>query len=150
MAMQGYTAVPPRIGKLKGEIFKHAVPRECLVRAGRQVQMPKNNSDTYVARRFLPYGATDLDTCYRVTHVLRKTKSEIIKLQQAGFYRDFPLPDPDKSKTDIQQAKDKETGFSDINDDRYTLYESHVDLVVKSDPYTNFSIRQMPCPFVKP
>jgi hypothetical protein len=84
----------------------------------------------------LPYGATDLDTCYRVTHVMRKTKSEIIKLQQAGFYRDIELPEPDKSKTDIQQAKDKETGFSDINDDRYTLYESHVDLVIKSDPYT--------------
>jgi len=30
--------------------------------------------------------------------------------------------------TDIQKAKDKETGFSDLNDDRYTLYECHVDL----------------------
>jgi hypothetical protein len=84
----------------------------------------------------LPYGTTDLDTCYRVTHTLRKTKSEIIKLQQAGFYRDIELPDPDKSKTDIQQAKDKETGFSDLNDDRYTLYESHVDLVIKGDEHT--------------
>ena len=27
----------------------------------RQVQMPKNQSDTYVARRFLPYGATSTD-----------------------------------------------------------------------------------------
>ena len=67
---------------------------------------------------------------------MRKTKSEIIKLQQAGFYRDIELPEPDKSKTDIQQAKDKETGFSDLNDDRYTLYESHVALVVKGDEYT--------------
>ena len=98
---------------------------------GRQVSMFIPAEDI-----ILPYGATDLDTCYRVTHVLRKTKSEIIKLQQAGFYRDIELPDPDKSKTDIQQAKDKETGFSDLNDDRYTLYESHVDLVVKSDEYT--------------
>ena len=76
----------------------------------------------------LPYGATDLDTCYRVTHVMRKTKNEIIKLQQAGFYCDIDLPDTDKSQTDIQKAKDKETGFSDLNDDRYTLYECHVDL----------------------
>lgn len=98
---------------------------------GRQVSMFIPAEDI-----ILPYGATDLDTCYRVTHVLRKTKSEIIKLQQAGFYRDIELPDPDKSKTDIQQAKDKETGFSDLNDDRYTLYESHVDLVIKSDEYT--------------
>jgi hypothetical protein len=99
---------------------------------GRQVSMFIPAEDI-----ILPYGATDLDTCYRVTHVLRKTKSEIIKLQQAGFYRDIVLPDPDKSKTDIQQAKDKETGFSDLNDDRYTLYESHVDLVIRGDQYTD-------------
>jgi hypothetical protein len=98
---------------------------------GRQVSMFVPAEDI-----ILPYGTTDLDTCYRVTHTLRKTKSEIIKLQQAGFYRDIELPDPDKSKTDIQQAKDKETGFSDLNDDRYTLYESHVDLVIKGDEHT--------------
>jgi hypothetical protein len=98
---------------------------------GRQVSMFIPAEDI-----ILPYGATDLDTCYRVTHVLRKTKSEIIKLQQAGFYCDIELPDPDRSKTDIQQAKDKETGFSDLNDDRYTIYESHVDLVIDGDPYT--------------
>ena len=98
---------------------------------GRQVSMFIPAEDI-----ILPYGTTDLDTCYRVTHVLRKTKSEIIKLQQAGFYRDIELPEPDKSKTDIQQAKDKETGFSDLNDDRYTLYESHVDLVIRGDEHT--------------
>ena len=98
---------------------------------GRQVSMFVPAEDI-----ILPYGTTDLDTCYRVTHTLRKTKSEIIKLQQAGFYRDIELPEPDKSKTDIQQAKDKETGFSDLNDDRYTLYESHADLVIKGDEHT--------------
>ena len=81
----------------------------------------------------LPYGTTDLDTCYRLTHVMRKTKNEIIKLQQAGFYRDIELPDPSKDQDNIKKAKDKETGFSDLNDDRYTLYECHVDLVLKGD-----------------
>jgi len=79
----------------------------------------------------LPYGTTEMDTCYRITHVMRKTKNEILKLQQAGFYRDIELSDPDKSISDIQKAKDKETGFSDLNDDRYTLYECHVDLDLK-------------------
>jgi hypothetical protein len=79
----------------------------------------------------LPYGTTEMDTCYRITHVMRKTKNEILKLQQAGFYRDVELSGPDKSISDIQKAKDKETGFSDINDDRYTLYECHVDLDLK-------------------
>ena len=76
----------------------------------------------------LPYGATDMDTCYRVTHVMRKTKNEIVKLQAAGFYRDIELGEPSRAQTDIQKAKDKETGFSDLNDERFTLYECHVDL----------------------
>jgi len=76
----------------------------------------------------LPYGATDMDTCYRVTHVMRKTKNEIVKLQAAGFYRDVELGEPSRAQTDIQKAKDKETGFSDLNDDRFTLYECHADL----------------------
>ena len=81
----------------------------------------------------LPYGTTDLDTYYRLTHVMRKTKNEITKLQKAGFYRDIDLPDPSKEQDNIKKAKDKETGFSDLNDDRYTLYEAHVDLVLKGD-----------------
>jgi len=85
----------------------------------------------------LPYGTSDLDTCYRLTHVMRKTKNEIVKLQQAGFYRDIDLPDPSKEQDNIKKAKDKETGFSDINDDRYTLYESHVDLILQGDADLN-------------
>lgn len=90
---------------------------------GRQVSMFVPAEDI-----ILPYGTTDLDTCYRLTHVMRKTKNEIIKLQQAGFYRDIELGDPSREQTDIEKAKDKETGFSDLNDDRYILLECHVDL----------------------
>lgn len=85
----------------------------------------------------LPYGATDMDTCHRFTHVMRKTKNEIIKLQQAGFYRDVDLGDPDRKIEDIQKAKDKETGFSDLNDDRYTLYECHADLYIEDDKHAD-------------
>ena len=79
----------------------------------------------------LPYGTTDLDTCYRLTHVMRKTKNEVLKLQQAGFYRDIELPDPSREQDNIKKAKDKETGFSDLNDDRYVLLEIHADLDIK-------------------
>lgn len=90
---------------------------------GRQVSMFVPAEDI-----LLPYGTTDLDTCYRVTHVMRKTKNDIVKLQQAGFYRDFDLPDPPREEDNIKKAKDKETGFSNLNDERYTLLECHVDL----------------------
>jgi virulence-associated protein VagC len=76
----------------------------------------------------LPYGVTDARSSYRVTHVMRKTKNEILKLQQAGFYCETEIGEPEHTKDDIQKAKDSETGFSDINDERFVLYECCVDL----------------------
>lgn len=76
----------------------------------------------------LPYGTADIQSCHRVTHVMRKTRNEILKLQHAGFYRDVDLGDPSRHIDDIQKAKDEETGFRDLTDDRFELYESHVDL----------------------
>ncbi len=79
----------------------------------------------------LPYGCSDITTCGRVTHVMRKTENELKKLQLAGFYRDCDLGEPNKESDNIADAKNKETGFSDINDDRFILYECHVDLDLK-------------------
>jgi hypothetical protein len=76
----------------------------------------------------LPYGTTELSTCPRVTHRMRKTKNDILKLQAAGFYREVELGEPSKFKDDITQRKDEETGFSANYDDRYELYECHADL----------------------
>ena len=96
---------------------------------GRQVSMFIPAEDM-----ILPYGTTDLDTCFRVTHVMRKTDNDIKKLQVAGFYCEAEIGEPDRDQTDIQKAKDKETGFSDTDDDRFTLYEVHADLVIAGDP----------------
>ena len=76
----------------------------------------------------LPYGTSDIFTCGRVTHMMRKSKNDILKLQNLGFYRDIDLPDASYNKDSIEKAKDKETGFSDLNDSRYMLYECNVDL----------------------
>lgn len=58
MSMQTFGLSAGRINKYKGAILAHATPQECLSKAGRQVKFPKNNSDTYVARRWIPYGAS--------------------------------------------------------------------------------------------
>jgi hypothetical protein len=42
----------------------------------------------------VPYGASNLETAERVTHVMRKTKNEVRKLQTSGFYSDVELPEP--------------------------------------------------------
>ena len=78
----------------------------------------------------VPHGASNIETAERVTHVMRKTKNELIKLQVAGFYRNVELGEPVTFFTDIEEEKAKEGGFSLNSDDRYTLYEIHADLVL--------------------
>jgi N4-gp56 family major capsid protein len=53
-----YNTVDPRIGKLKGEMLFHAVHKEVLGITGEQKTMPKNKSDTLIARAVIPYGST--------------------------------------------------------------------------------------------
>ena len=81
----------------------------------------------------LPYGTSEIQTCHRVTHIMRKTKNEILKLQEAGFYADVDIGEPSREQDEIARAKDEETGFSDLNDDRYTIYESHADLCIEDN-----------------
>ena len=78
------------------------------------------------------YGASSLSDSERYTHVMRKTKTEIMKLQANGFYRDIELPDPAPEKTDIQEKYDELQGIEDVqsDDDRYMLLEMHVDMVM--------------------
>jgi hypothetical protein len=76
------------------------------------------------------YGASDLSTCERATHVMKKTSNEIRKLQVAGFYSDIDLPPPAPDISEIQQKYDRLTGDSDNYefDNRHTLLEMHVDI----------------------
>ena len=78
----------------------------------------------------VPYGASNLETAERVTHIMRKTKNDVLKLQDAGFYRNVELGEPVTFTTDIEEQKAKESGFSINDDDRYTLYEIHADLIL--------------------
>jgi hypothetical protein len=74
------------------------------------------------------YGTVGLESAERVTHRMYKTSNEIRKLQVAGFYRDIELGEPSRLKNELQEKKDKESGMSSINDDRYVLYEIHANL----------------------
>ena len=76
----------------------------------------------------ISYGASSIETAERVSHRMYKTKNEIRKLQVAGFYRDVEIGEPQRTKDEIEERKNKETGFNSLNDDRYELYECHVNL----------------------
>jgi len=79
----------------------------------------------------VPYGASNLETAERVTHVMRKTENEVKKLQEAGFYRDVDLGEPGYDMDDIEKQKAEENGMSATQDDRYRIIEMHVDLDLK-------------------
>jgi hypothetical protein len=93
---------------------------------GRQAAIYISAEDVIV-----PYGASNIEAAERVTHVMRKTKNELKKLQAAGFYRDVDLGDPEPYHTDIEEKKAEEGGYSLTNDDRYAVYEIHADLVIE-------------------
>ena len=71
----------------------------------------------------IPYGSSGARTAERVTHVMRKTKNELRKLQVAGFYCDVELGEPVMSYTDVEKKKADEQGYSLTDDDRFQLYE---------------------------
>lgn len=59
--MQRYGTQDARIAKVAGEILKHAVPKEVLGIVGNNHDLGKNESDTVIYRRWLPFGATTTD-----------------------------------------------------------------------------------------
>jgi len=79
----------------------------------------------------VPYGASHIESAERVTHIMRKTKNDLKKLQVNGFYLDTDLGEPQPFRTDIEERKAEEGGYSITDDDRYTIYEVHADLVIE-------------------
>jgi hypothetical protein len=90
---------------------------------GRQVSMFVPAEDLVV-----PYGESDLESAQRTTHVMRKAKNDVVKLQQAGFYRDVDLGEPSTALDDIEKQKAEESGLSATMDSRFRLLEMHVNL----------------------
>ena len=105
---------------LSGNAFKKVYYDPSI---GRQVSMFVPAEDLVV-----PYGATDLASSPRVTHVMRKTPNEVKKLQYAGFWRDIELPEPVDSFDDVEKKIAEKMGFRATTDDRYKILEIQVDL----------------------
>jgi hypothetical protein len=76
----------------------------------------------------VPYGASDLESAERVTHVMRKTQNELRKLQVGGFYKDVDLGEPTYDLDDVEKKIAEKMGFSATTDSRFKILEMHVDL----------------------
>ena len=75
----------------------------------------------------LPYGVTNIRRTDRLTHMMRKTKNDIKRLQYSGFYRDIDLGDPFANQTDIEKAKAQKEGVEQTKDERYQICEVHIE-----------------------
>ena len=76
------------------------------------------------------YGASELATCERATHVMKKSANDIRKLQVSGFYSDVDLgaaaSDPDRVKEKYNELTGDSGSYE--SDSRHTLLEMMVDL----------------------
>jgi hypothetical protein len=104
---------------LAGSAFKKVYYDDAL---GRQVAMFIPAEDVII-----PYGASSAMTSERVTHIMRKTKNDIRKLQVAGFYIDVELGEPMAFYTDVEKKKAEDQGYNLSDDERYQIFEIHVD-----------------------
>jgi hypothetical protein len=111
---------------LSGNAFKKVYFDPSL---DRQVSMFVPAEDLVV-----PYGAASLAQAPRITHVMRKTKNELRKLQVAGFYRDIDLPEPEDTFDEVEKKIAEKQGFRASTDDRYKLLEMQVDLDLDEYP----------------
>ena len=76
----------------------------------------------------VPYGASNLESSPRVTHVMRKTENELRKLQVAGFYADVDLGTPENVLDEVEKKIAEKMGFRATADNRFKLLEMNVDI----------------------
>ena len=124
MTMQTFALTKGRVNIFKGEILKHAKPYECLAKVGRQVDMPKNSSDTYVARRFLPYGATAAN---QNVFFQNGTGDRGNAMVQAHLTQEGVTPSPDSiTPFDIAEVVQQYSCLYGFSDKTYNLYEDDI------------------------
>ena len=76
----------------------------------------------------VPYGAADLQSSPRITHVMRKTENDVRKLQVAGFWRDVELGEPSMIIDEVEKKIAEKMGFRATTDDRFKMLEMQVEL----------------------
>ena len=85
----------------------------------------------------VPYGASSLESADRITHVMRKTENELLRLQASGFYRDVDLGTPDNTLDEVEKKIAEKMGFKATSDDRFKILEMHVNLDIEGFEHTD-------------
>ena len=76
----------------------------------------------------VPYSASDLNTCERVTHIVKMTHNEVRSQQLSGIYSDVEIKPSEMGVSDIREKTDELEGVENVSDMMYDLLEFHVSL----------------------
>ena len=78
----------------------------------------------------VPYFITDLESCNRITHVVKMKHNDLRKNQVSGFYRDIELRADKVNPSDIKEKQDELSGVEQVSfaEDEHNILEMHVDL----------------------
>jgi N4-gp56 family major capsid protein len=127
MAMQGYSTATPRINKFKGGILAHAEPVEVLSKIGRQVKLPRNESKTYIARRWLPYGATATNSTTQNQFFQNGTGDRGNALVNAHLTSEGVTPTPDSIvPVDVTVVMQQYACLYGYTDQTFDMYEDDI------------------------
>ena len=97
----------------------------------------------------VPYYATDLMECERITHVIKMGENEILKKQASGFYRDVDLKPTSAGPTEIEKKYQELEGVTPSTDRQYSysVLEMHVDCNLEEFENNN-SEKEVKVPYI--
>ena len=109
---------------LAGSAFKKIYYDETLGRAVSKFVAPED--------LLVPYYTTDLESCNRITNIVKLSENEVKKLQNSGFYRNIKveLGDDAEQTNTVNEEIEELTGMQSSYDDSEVaiLYEIHTNL----------------------
>ena len=109
---------------LAGSAFKKVYYDDNLGRAVSKFIAPED--------LIVPYYTTDLESCQRITNVIKMSENEVKKLQASGFYRMLDLQNSqgENQFSEIKEEINKLSGMQPTydSDDLVVLYEVHCNL----------------------
>ena len=97
----------------------------------------------------VPYYASDLKDCERITHVIKMTANEVTKKMAAGFYRDIELIDSNAEPDQVQKKLNELEGIKNTGTDYlHTILEMHVDLFLDDFEEFDDKAKKIKIPYI--
>tara|TARA_R110000787_G_scaffold36714_7_gene93567 strand:+ start:3011 stop:5614 length:2604 start_codon:yes stop_codon:yes gene_type:complete len=96
----------------------------------------------------VPFGASTVKSAERITHVMRKTENEVLRLMRDGFYSEVELDDPGGQLSEIESKLAALQGYQAEHDERYKLLEMQVELNLEDDPFRTPEDGKVKLPYI--